>query len=208
MTGVASKYFSRRPDEDTMAGVQASWPPVGDPQEVDARNVSHGFVESITELASAHGPGETLVMVSHREGIWEAMQHIGQVLVRLPYCSTTYLRYDHDTQVLSAWNREERRPSIVLDDMKGLRSKDLAGLLSSGKGLVALAGCERKQLWQTPGVRGVWVDNGDLAVGEIVELLSVPLASEGGEGDFVRVRKTNGLEGWTKVNNLRLSEGA
>ena len=28
----------------------------------------------------------------------------------------------------------------------------------------------------------------------------------GGEGDFVRVRKTNGLEGWTKVNNLRLSE--
>lgn len=87
------------------------------------------------------------------------MQHIGQVLVRLPYCSTTYLRYDHDTQVLSAWNREagfgsgiefaacwlrlmghrfglgtmdtseqifaaaqERRPSIVLDDMKGLRT--------------------------------------------------------------------------------------
>ena len=73
MVGVASRYFGRPADEATMRGVPVScWPPVGDVEEVHKRNrSSHGFVDTVQELASAHACGEAVVMVTHREGIWE-----------------------------------------------------------------------------------------------------------------------------------------
>lgn len=36
-----------------------------------------------------------------------------------------------------------------------------------------------RALWQTPGVRGLWVKDGDLHPGEIIEVCSSPQASEG-----------------------------
>eukprot|EP00913_Durusdinium_trenchii_P025146 g23605.t1 len=67
---------------------------------------------------------------------------------------------------------------------------------------LALKGPDSRRLWQTPGVRGLWVDGGDVSPGEILQLLSIPQSSEGDEGDFVLVRKENGVEGWAKVKNL------
>merc|ERR1712187_684423 len=57
-------------------------------------------------------------------------------------------------------------------------------------------------LWQTPGVRGIWVEGGPVPDGEIVELRSSPQTSEGGEGQFVLVRRVSGVEGWAKLKNV------
>ena len=78
MVGVSSRYFARPADEGTMKGVPVScWPPVGDVEQVGRRNRSpDGFVETVKELASAHPSGEAVVMVSHREGIWEVLSHL------------------------------------------------------------------------------------------------------------------------------------
>jgi hypothetical protein len=59
-------------------------------------------------------------------------------------------------------------------------------------------------LWRTPGVRGNWVEGGGVVDGEVVTLLSAPVTSEGNEGDFVLIRRSSGLEGWTKVKNVHL----
>lgn len=93
MTGVASRYFQL--DREALLGLEAA-AILGDAQEVNARNrKSDGFLESIRELASAHEE-ETLVMVSHREGIWEVLRHFGH-RPHKEYCSIHYLWFDHDT---------------------------------------------------------------------------------------------------------------
>ncbi|CAK0879927.1 unnamed protein product [Prorocentrum cordatum] len=58
------------------------------------------------------------------------------------------------------------------------------------------------RLWCTPGVRGA---DERVPDGEVVELLSCPQPSEGGLGDFVRVRRGGGDEGWVKVEHVRLA---
>lgn len=206
MTGVGSRYFCSAPTDDTLLGLAAPWPPVGDPTEINKRNRSdRGFVQSIQELASAH-EDETLIMVSHREGIWEVLQHFG-LRPHKEYCSTHYLWYDHDTQSICIWDPEkdthrgEKADDAPSPPPRSMPS-DLASVLSRGSGRLALKGTEGRALWQTPGVRGLWVKDGDLHPGEIVEVCSSPQASEGDEGDFVLVRKDNGIEGWTKVKNL------
>ena len=60
------------------------------------------------------------------------------------------------------------------------------------------------KLWVTPGARGVWVEGGGVAAGDVVELLSEPVQSEGDGGMFVLVRCASGVEGWTKARNLQL----
>lgn len=203
MTGVSSRYF-REPTEETLCGIQAPWPPLGDPKEVNGRNRSgRGFIESIQELASAHGE-ETVVLVSHREGIWEVLQHFG-LRPYNEYCSTHYLWYDHDSQKIGLWKLEDPRPALGASTgppRSERQGMDLASILASGSGRLALKGPDSRRLWQTPGVRGLWVDGGDVSPGEILQLLSIPQSSEGDEGDFVLVRKENGVEGWAKVKNL------
>jgi predicted acylesterase/phospholipase RssA len=63
----------------------------------------------------------------------------------------------------------------------------------------------RTSLWQNPGVRGKWVGTKEDHVpsGEIVELMSTPkLGASEGEGLFVKIRRQNGQEGWTKLRNI------
>lgn len=62
-------------------------------------------MQSIQGLASAH-EDETLIMVSHREGIWEVLQHFG-LRPHKEYCSIHYLWYDHDTQSICIWDPEK-----------------------------------------------------------------------------------------------------
>lgn len=203
MTGVASKYWGP-PTEGTMRGVACSWPPLQDAKEVNQRNRSErGFVQSLQELASAHGE-ESVIMVSHREGIWEVLQHFGR-RPHKEYCSTHYLWYDHDSQKLTLWDPDK---DPAESDAAGPRSgaktatTDLGAILAKGQGRLALKGTHGRKLWQTPGVRDLWVEGGEIHPGEVIELCSSPQASEGDEGDFVLVRKENGIEGWTKVRNL------
>ena len=106
--GVSSRYFARPPDDATMKRIAvARWPPVGDVEAVGRRNRSRtGFVETVRELASAHASGEAVVMVSHREGIWEVLEHLHKSPTG-KYCSTHYLKYHHDTQHIQLWNLED-----------------------------------------------------------------------------------------------------
>lgn len=46
------------------------------------------------------------------------------------------------------------------------------------------------------------MEGGDVAPGELLELLSQPQESEGAEGVFVLVRKPNGMEGWCPTRHL------
>lgn len=202
MTGVASKYWGP-PTEATMQGVACSWPPLQDAKEVNQRNRSErGFVESLQELASAHGE-ESVIMVSHREGIWEVLQHFGR-RPHKEYCSTHYLWYDHDSQTLTLWDPEKDHEEDTADRTRSAASapSELDSMLAKGAGRLALKGTHGRQLWQTPGVPDLWVEGGEIHPGEVIELCSSPQASEGDEGDFVLVRKDNGIEGWTKVRNL------
>ena len=104
MTGVASRYFQL--DKEALLGLEAA-PIVGDAKEVNARNrKADGFLESIRELASAHEE-ETLVMVSHREGIWEVLQHFRR-RPHKEYCSIHYLWFDHETGKLGLLEVHDR----------------------------------------------------------------------------------------------------
>ena len=107
MVGVSSRYFARPADDETMKGVPVScWPPVGDVEQVGRRNRSpDGFVETIKELAGSHPSGEAVVMVSHREGIWEVLSHLHKPPTG-KYCSTHYLQYDRVSKKISLWNIE------------------------------------------------------------------------------------------------------
>merc|ERR1712228_879708 len=84
----------------------------------------------------------------------------------------------------------------------------LEAVLAAGSGALIMhrggMGDSKTSLWRTPGVRGAWVEGGSVPDGETVTLLSTPQRSEGDEGDFVLVRRSSGVEGWTKIKNLHL----
>lgn len=103
---------------------------------------------------------------------------------------------------------DEPLPPATASDSR----KQLAEVLSVGCGPVLLDrrgrhGSRSTRLWVTPGVRGVWVPGASVPDGEVVELLSTTQLSEGGEGEFVRIRRAaevGGHEGWTKLKNIYL----
>ncbi|CAE7031185.1 PARG [Symbiodinium sp. CCMP2592] len=208
MVGVSSRYFARPADEGTMKGVPVScWPPVGDVEQVGQRNRSpDGFVETVKELTSAHPSGEAVVMVSHREGIWEVLSHLHKPPTG-KYCSTHYLQYDHVSKKISLWNIEDHAvelPTQLETAIAKLRiGESDASPTTPSKGRARLELPGTVCLWQTPGVAGLWVEKGSVATGEVVELLSSPQASEGEAGDFVLIRKENGIEGWTPAKHLK-----
>eukprot|EP00933_Yihiella_yeosuensis_P062729 TRINITY_DN65707_c0_g1_i1.p1 TRINITY_DN65707_c0_g1~~TRINITY_DN65707_c0_g1_i1.p1 ORF type:complete len:357 (-),score=55.60 TRINITY_DN65707_c0_g1_i1:252-1322(-) len=110
MVGVASSHFDRKPTEEMMSGVVLGcWPPLGNVKQIDERQ-RRGlgtFVESVSELAAQHRPGEAAVMITHREGIWDLLRHIGE-RPSGKYCSVHYFTYDHETRALDYWNASER----------------------------------------------------------------------------------------------------
>ena len=102
--------------------------------------------------------------------------------------------------------RKPHKPSSSADE-----GQTLEEALRAGQGFVTFCRPANDQdrecrtlLWVTPGVRGVWVNESDgVPSGEVVELMSTPqLSEQEDEGLFVRVRRQNGHDGWTKLKNI------
>mmetsp|Transcript_873 Transcript_873/g.1967 ORF Transcript_873/g.1967 Transcript_873/m.1967 type:complete len:404 (+) Transcript_873:242-1453(+) len=206
-----------------------SWPPLGDPAEADELvSRAGGFVAAIKVLASLQAPGTFLVLVSHREGIWELCRHL-RCELKTSYCSDTFCEYDFANRKLESWDpsghvhaplltRTKSEEEQALEDainvslavLSSSSPKTKEEVLAAGAGSLAFRRPEggdgdgvvaRTRLWQTPGVRGVWVDDIGIPQGSVVSILSTPQPSEE-EGDFVLIRTTDGREGWAKVKNL------
>jgi broad specificity phosphatase PhoE len=233
--GVATAFPKNEPSTAVMRGTPlACWPPLGDPHTTDSRQSSGGgFVEAVKELAATHNDGDVLVLVSHREGIWQILRHAGGKM-KSGYCNTSFFAYELNSRKFTGWDgsvdagqrtRPAAQPSApsmgvaAAADPAERRSADAPDMVAeahtleavlaraSGKVVIHRGGrgnATSTSLWRTPGVRGIWSDGGAVPDNEVVELLSQPVSSEGKEGDFVLVRRASGHEGWTKVHNVRL----
>lgn len=219
--GVAKGFPQGEPHEDVMRGVPLTcWPPLGNAEEVDRRQTrrSSNFSEAVKELAANHSDGDLIVIVTHREGIWDVLKSVGAKM-KSGYCNSTFLSYDKSCQALAVWDPASDRLAsgacrVESGNVPGYRDsahsvvETIETVLSQGSGTVVVhrggRGGSGSLLWRTPGVRGTWAEGGAIADGEAVTLLSSPVSSEGNEGDFVLVRRASGIEGWTKIKNVRL----
>lgn len=234
--GVAKAFPKGKPPAEVLKGIPLTcWPAMGSSQDVDHRQGGgEGFVEATKELATLCGDGQVLVLVTHREGIWQLLRHVGGKM-KTSYCNITWLSFDPKTQALSSWDptpqlgrapiaeaatrQRELVPAQQPSAVKAVAAdeaatvdetgaKTLEVVLAQGAGPVVMYREGRDGagtlLWRTPGVRGAWADGGAVPNGEIVNLRSSPVSSEGNEGDFVLVRRASGIEGWTKVKNMRV----
>lgn len=223
--GVRS-FPQTEPGEETMAGVAvAAWPPLGDADSIDQDLAKgRGFVRPVCELASSHSPGDVIVLVTHREGIWELAKSLRQ-RPTTKYCSQDYLSYSHDTGKLGEWVPPKAAaaaaaaaalPARRLPDARDA-SRDASepgasdafelALAAGRTGVSILAPSDGSPvlLLHTPGVPDLYSDGGPLPPGERVELLSGTNTSEGeGGGAFVLVRRSSGAEGWLSVEHAQL----
>eukprot|EP00930_Biecheleria_cincta_P063203 TRINITY_DN48708_c0_g1_i1.p1 TRINITY_DN48708_c0_g1~~TRINITY_DN48708_c0_g1_i1.p1 ORF type:complete len:354 (+),score=45.22 TRINITY_DN48708_c0_g1_i1:58-1119(+) len=103
--GVHKSFPKNQPAGDVLKGAAlACWPPLGDPDLVDQRQERHGgFVESVKELAAKHADGDVLILVTHREGIWELLHCIGGQM-KSGYCAITLCSYELSSQLLARWD--------------------------------------------------------------------------------------------------------
>lgn len=229
-SGVAKAFPKGEPDiESVMQGVPLScWPPLGDADQVD-RCQSHagGFVELVKSLASTHSENDVLVLVTHREGIWEMCHKVGGKM-KSGYCNISLYSYDAASQELKSWDGSSSKGTTqahaanappratltaanICESVAGT-AETLEEVLARGEGTVIIhrrgrggvSSSGSTLLWCTPGVRGKWTDGGAVPDGEVVTLRSPPVSSEGKEGDFVLVKRSSGIEGWTKVCNVHL----
>jgi len=82
---------------------------MGDAIEVDKRQrCGGGFVESVKAIAAAHRDDEVVVLVTHREGIWQLHRHVG-TRGQNGYCNTSYYNYDLSSKALTSWDPISRR---------------------------------------------------------------------------------------------------
>lgn len=107
--GVVDGFPKQTPSAETMREIRAAcWPPIGDAKTVN-RRLSHGsFVETVKEIAAMHADDELVVLVTHREGIWELQNHVHQ-RPGAKYCSLTYVSYDSTSKKLSSWTPEPQQ---------------------------------------------------------------------------------------------------
>lgn len=216
--GVQRAFPKQEPNDSVTRGAKlACWPPLGNPDHIDKQ--SQNFSDAIKDLASNHRESDLIILVSHREGIWDVLHHVG-CRIKAGYCNATYLNYFLGNHSLELWNPfrpASLAPQVLAQmhrhqDLKSQQSKvaaptTLESVLAQGLGKVVIDRSARDNhrttsMWRTPGVRGAWVDGGNIPNGEVVQLLSSPQASEGKEGEFVLVRRDLGIEGWIKVCNL------
>jgi hypothetical protein len=77
---------------------------MGDAEEVDKRQSSGGgFVESVKEIAGSRNDEDVIVLVTHREGVWQLQEHVG-MQVGAGYCHTSYYNYELSSNNLSSWD--------------------------------------------------------------------------------------------------------
>lgn len=226
--GVACQGFPEDPPDHKSLGMVSltCWPPLGDPARVDDRMKRHGpasFVEAVKELADLHSIGEVIIVVSHREGIWEMKKHVGNREFKARYCDISTYLFDKTEMKLSAVDKHDHvsdvEPVLLsmplvtrlhrsqqVEAVSNQRADTLEDVLARGSGQIKFhrrGSAESVRLWQTPGVRGQWIGR-PVRNHEIVNLLSAPVQSDGVEGDFVLIKTNDGAEGWTKVRNVHL----
>ena len=172
-------------------------------------------IKSLVHLAaSASTSADVLVIVTNREGIWE-VQQATQLDAGCGYCGfVSFCVYPTSAtvQVHAPWPAYKGFERRAKGDRRHiLGAKGVVDLIvQRGRALFHRApGCSQKgptsRLWVTPGARGVWVQGSSVECGQVVEVTSSPVESEGGEDQvFVRVRYGSGLEGWTNALNLHL----
>jgi len=223
--GVAALGFPEtEPEQEALGKVSlACWPPQGDAAAVSKaykkKNVMT-FVRCVAELAHQHEAGDVILVVSHREGIWEMYRHVGQKVRRTDYCDVSVYTWDKNELCFGSVGMASLEPPVDVPFSTPLcadsASSTLAATLASGKGQLIFQRSDvpldaPTKLWQTPGVRGSWVKDANAWNGEIVELLSTPVVAENSGGQahsvrnqFVLIRLPCGAEGWTKVKNVQL----
>merc|ERR1712216_388816 len=99
--GVTSSGFPKAaPGQEQLGKVAlACWPPQGDVAAVDngfRKSGPYAFVECVASLAQAHEDGDTILAVTHREGIWELYKHCGVRSFRAGYCDVSAYTWDKD----------------------------------------------------------------------------------------------------------------
>eukprot|EP00756_Hemistasia_phaeocysticola_P037918 Hpha_TRINITY_DN16728_c1_g10::TRINITY_DN16728_c1_g10_i1::g.78366::m.78366 len=200
--GVGS-FPRKRPSAQTVRGATlACWPPHGDPEKVDEgqkgmRRRGGGFEKFVAELASRHDGGDVVVMVTHREGIWELQQHCKEKIARQKYCSTHYYRVEGDKVV--TWDVESHRRTPT--PPRSSDKSDFEANLEQGKGTL-IVDAPHVFLVSTPGAPATAFGD-PLTAGEKVELCSVAVEAEADAGHFVLVERSNGDRGWLPIADFR-----
>lgn len=188
-----------RPSAKTVQGAKvAVWPPCGDPAKVDEahrRGRRGGFIKHVVELASQHEPGSVVVMVTHREGLWELLDHCNQKITA-KYCSQSYYRVQ-DGKIVS-WNLAAHRRTPTPPRTAGL--SDVQAALEQGKGSVVVS--DPVLLVHTPGASSTAFGE-PLQGGESVQVCSAVVEAEEEAGQFVLVERSNGERGWLPVAAIR-----
>lgn len=102
--GVIGGFPKTLPADEVLGSVPLRcWPPIGDAAEIDRIAVrSNGFVQTVRDLAGAHNGGDAAVLVTHREGIWELLEHLG-LQPSAKYCCVKSLAFDKDSGELLPW---------------------------------------------------------------------------------------------------------
>ena len=185
-------------------------------------------MQLVQQLAGEAAPGVAdcvLVLVTHREGIWELQTEV-DLQPGCGYCGfftlcaigpgrrpLLVLDARGPTHSGDGKRREGDTSQTACADAPAQRTSDAATrlhtALQAGRGraifFCGAAGAPAhatSPLWLTPGVEGLWVDGGDVECFEVLEIRSRPEESEGCGGTFVRVKRQSGQEGWTRVEYL------
>lgn len=187
-----------KPSAQTVQGAKlAVWPPCGDPAKIDAaQGRSRVFAKAVVELASQHEPGSVVVMVTHREGIWELQDHCRQKIARQRYCSQHY--YAVQGGQITSWDVAAHRRTPTPPRSAGM--SDVETALEQGKGTLVVN--DPVLLVGTPGASSTAFGEA-LQSGESVEVCSVVVEGEEESGHFVLVERGNGERGWLAVTAIR-----
>eukprot|EP00971_Amphidinium_carterae_P341091 6479726-Amphidinium_carterae.1 len=199
--------MSQEPTQETIGEVGYSWPPLGEPERIDKLNIQRdAFVRLCQELAARERPSSTVVLVSHREGIWQLQDRAGLPMKHPEYCGIEYFQYNHKTQQLSPWLVKQFLPQATPVQCAKTLGSGLEAILASGTGqvLIHLKGRQR-QVLALRNAPGGTASAEVVQDGELVELCSVPQPAEGGAGDFVLVQCHDGRKGWLKSHYVQLA---
>ena len=221
------------PTEQEMKGISLlCWPPAGDAMTIDDRGRRPGgFVETVLDLAYSAACADVLILVTHREGIWELQKATG-AQPGIGYCGFMALRVDQGGElgaVLRAHPRWQHfkgaprpgrgpapAPAPAASGMAVLwacRNCQVGGLPPGRRGASRNASVNSKsrsccKLWVTPGAKDLYVEGSAMTCGEVLHVLAGTVESEGGQGGkegklFVGVRRENGMEGWVLADMLQ-----
>jgi broad specificity phosphatase PhoE len=110
--GVAKAFPKGEPPDDVMRGIPlVCWPPLGDAVKVDENQKSGvNFSRVVKDVAAGHTNGDIIVIVTHREGIWDVLKNVGAPM-KSGYCNVTFLSFDPSCASLQIYQPTQTSPS-------------------------------------------------------------------------------------------------